>query len=157
MSFGWFGRLVSPAAFLPREAVLAFVRDPLLACLLEAALRPAGFDLLLAATVEDGIVTLGFPSWLNISDPADQALFASMAKGIAQHFIAAGEPVPNYELVNEADGHYGVVDMANTFNAVAVALKSVDPAYKLGGLTESYARPDDLKTFFQIMHVPGFA
>lgn len=57
MSFGWFGRLVSPEAFLPREAVLAFVRDPLLACLLEAALRPAGFDLLLAATVEDGIVT----------------------------------------------------------------------------------------------------
>ncbi len=96
------------------------------------------------------IVTLGFPSWLNIADPADQALYANMVKGIAQHFIAMGEPVNNYELVNEPDGHENVVDMANTFNVVAQALKSVDPSYKLGGLTESWARLDDLKTFFQI-------
>jgi len=96
------------------------------------------------------IVTLGFPSWLNISDPADQALYASVVKGIAQHFIAMGEPVNNYELVNEPDGHENVTDMANTFNVVAQALKSVDPTYKLGGLTESYARPDDLKTFFKV-------
>jgi DNA-binding response OmpR family regulator len=57
MSFGWFRRLVSPAEVLPRDSVLAFVRDPLLACLLEAALRPAGFAVLPVATVEDGIVT----------------------------------------------------------------------------------------------------
>ena len=96
------------------------------------------------------IVTLGFPSWLNIADPADQALFGKMVAGIAQHFIAKGEPVNNYELVNEPDGHENVTDMANTFNVVAQALKSVDPTYKLGGLTESFANPGDLKTFFQI-------
>ena len=96
------------------------------------------------------IVTLGFPSWLDISNPSDRALFAGMAKGIAQHFIAAGQPVQNWELVNEPDGHYSVTDMANTFNVVAQALKSIDPVYKLGGLTESYARPDDLKTLYQI-------
>ncbi len=96
------------------------------------------------------VVTLGFPSWLNISSASDQALYASMAKGIAQHLIAAGEPVQNYELVNEPDGHYSVADMARTFNAVAQALKSVDPAYKLGGLTETYAKPADFQTFFQI-------
>jgi len=38
----------------------------------------------------------------------------------------------------------------NTFNQVAQALKQVDPAYKLGGLTESYAIPSDLQTFFNI-------
>jgi hypothetical protein len=96
------------------------------------------------------IVTLGFPSWLNISNSSDQALYAGMVKQIAQHFIDKGEPVHNYELINEPDGHESVTDMANTFNVVAQALKSVDPTYKLGGLTESYARPDDLKTFFQI-------
>ena len=96
------------------------------------------------------IVTLGFPSWLNISDPSDQALYANMVKRIAQHFIDKGEPVHNYELVNEPDGHENVTDMANTFNVVAQALKSVDPTYKLGGLTESWARLDDLKTFFNI-------
>jgi len=96
------------------------------------------------------IVTLGFPSWLNISDPADQALYATMVKGIAQHFIAAGEPINNYELVNEPDGHYSATDMANTFNVVAQTLKTVDPSYKLGGLTETYARQDDLQTFFKI-------
>jgi len=96
------------------------------------------------------IVTFGFPSWLNIADPADQALYATMAKGIAQHFIAMGEPVNNYELVNEPDGHENVTDMANTFNVVAQALKSVDPTYKLGGLTESFANPGDLKTFFKV-------
>ena len=96
------------------------------------------------------IVTLGFPSWLNISDPADQALYANMVKGIAQHFIAAGEPINNYELVNEPDGHYSPTDMAHTFNVVAEALKPVDPSYKLGGLTETYARQDDLQTFFNI-------
>jgi DNA-binding response OmpR family regulator len=53
----WFRRLVSPQEFLPRAAVLAFVRDPLLGCLLEAALRPAGFDVLPAATIEEGLVT----------------------------------------------------------------------------------------------------
>jgi hypothetical protein len=53
---GWFRRLVSPKDVLPRRTVLAFVSDPLLAGLLDAALRPAGFDLLLATNVEDGIV-----------------------------------------------------------------------------------------------------
>ena len=72
------------------------------------------------------IVTLGFPSWLDISNPSDQQLYANMVKGIAQHFIAMGEPIGNYELVNEPDGHYSVTDMANTFNVVAQALKSVD-------------------------------
>ncbi len=96
------------------------------------------------------IVTLGFPSWLNISDPADQALYANMVKGIAQHFIAKGEPINNYELVNEPDGHYSPTDMAHTFNVVADALKTIDPSYKLGGLTETYARQDDLQTFFNI-------
>jgi len=96
------------------------------------------------------IVTLGFPSWLNISDPADQALYANMVKGIAQHFTAMGEPIHNYELVNEPDGRYGVSDMANTFNAVAQALKSVDPSYKLGGLTETWYHADDAQTFFNI-------
>jgi len=96
------------------------------------------------------IVTLGFPSWLNISNPSDQALFAGMAKGIAQHFIDKGETISNYELVNEPDGRYSVTDMANTFNVVADALKSIDPSYKLGGLTETYAKPGDLRTFFQI-------
>ncbi len=96
------------------------------------------------------IVTLGFPSWLNILNPVDQALYADMVKGIAQHFIAAGEPVQNYELVNEPDGRYSATDMANTFNVVAQALKSIDPVYRLGGLTETYANSSDLKTFFQI-------
>ena len=96
------------------------------------------------------IVTLGFPSWLNISSPSDQALYAGMVKQIAQHFIDKGEPVHNYELVNEPDGHENVTDMANTFNVVAQALKSVDPTYKLGGLTESYDKPADLQTFFKI-------
>jgi hypothetical protein len=96
------------------------------------------------------IVTLGFPSWLDISNPSDQALYAGIVKQIAQHFIAAGEPVQNYELVNEPDGHYNITDMANTFNVVAQALKSVDPNYKLGGLTESYLHTTDLQTFFQI-------
>lgn len=96
------------------------------------------------------IVTLGFPSWLNIADPADQALYAGMVKGIAQHFIDKGEPIPNYELVNEPDGHLNVTDLAHTFNAVADALHSVDPGYKLGGLSESYVHSDDLKTFFSI-------
>jgi len=96
------------------------------------------------------IVTLGFPSWLNIGDPADQALYAAMVKGIAQHFIDKGEPIPNYELVNEPDGHENITDLAHTFNAVADALHSLDPSYKLGGLTESYVHSDDLKTFFGI-------
>ena len=96
------------------------------------------------------IVTLGFPSWLNIGDPADQALYAGMVKGIAQHFIDKGEPIPNYELVNEPDGHANITDLAHTFNAVADALHSLDPGYKLGGLTESYVHSDDLKTFFGI-------
>jgi hypothetical protein len=96
------------------------------------------------------VVTLGFPSWLNISSTADQQLYASMVKEIAQHFIAKGEPVANYELVNEPDGQYSVTDMANTFNAVALALKSVDPSYKLGGLDETYMQPQNLQTFFQI-------
>jgi hypothetical protein len=96
------------------------------------------------------IVTLGFPSWLNIANPADQQLFGNMVKAIAQHFSAMGEPVGNYELVNEPDGFYTVTDMANMFNVVAQALKSVDPSYKLGGLTETYPRMDDLQTFFKI-------
>ncbi len=96
------------------------------------------------------VVTLGFPSWLNISSPSDQQLYAGMVKQIAQHFIAMGEPVADYELVNEPDGAYTVTDMANTFNVVAQALKSVDPSYRLGGLTETYPRMDDLQTFFQI-------
>ena len=96
------------------------------------------------------VVTLGFPSWLNISSPSDQQLYAGMVKQIAQHFIAMGEPVADYELVNEPDGQYTVTNMANTFNVVAQALKSVDPSYRLGGLTETYPRMDDLKTFFQI-------
>ncbi len=96
------------------------------------------------------IVTLGFPSWLNIGDPADQALYAAMVKGIAQHFIDKGEPIPNYELVNEPDGYENITDLAHTFNAVADALHSLDPSYKLGGLTESYVHSDDLKTFFGI-------
>jgi len=96
------------------------------------------------------IVTLGFPSWLNIGDLADQALYAGMVKGIAQHFIDKGEPIPNYELVNEPDGHANITDLAHTFNAVADALHSLDPSYKLGGLTESYVHQDDLKTFFGI-------
>jgi hypothetical protein len=96
------------------------------------------------------IVTLGFPSWLNIADPADQALYAGMVKGIAQQFIDKGEPIPNYELVNEPDGRLNVTDLANTFNAVAQALKSVDPSYKLGGLSESWYHQDDMATFFRI-------
>jgi hypothetical protein len=96
------------------------------------------------------VVTLGFPSWLNISSPSDQALYASMVQQIAQHFIAKGEPIQNYELVNEPNGHYRVTDLANTFNKVAQALKQVDPTYKLGGLTESYAISSDLRTFFSI-------
>ena len=96
------------------------------------------------------IVTLGFPSWLNIANSADQQLFGNMVKAIAQHFIAMGEPVGNYELVNEPDGFYTATDMANMFNVVAQALKSVDPSYKLGGLTETYPRMDDLQTFFRI-------
>ena len=96
------------------------------------------------------IVTLGFPSWLDISNPSDQQLYANMVKGIAQHFIAMGEPIGNYELVNEPDGHYSVTDMANTFNVVAQALKSVDSSYKLGGLAASWGNTGDLQTFFQI-------
>lgn len=96
------------------------------------------------------VITLGFPSWLNISSVSDQALYAGMVKEIAQHLIAAGEPVHDYELVNEPDGYYNVTDMANTFNALALALKSIDPTYRLGGLTETYVRQDDLQTFFQI-------
>jgi len=96
------------------------------------------------------IVTLGFPSWLNTGDPADQALYAAMVKGIAQHFIDKGEPIPNYELVNEPDGYENITDLAHTFNAVADALYSLDPSYKLGGLTESYVHSNDLKTFFGI-------
>ena len=96
------------------------------------------------------IVTLGFPSWLDIGDPNDQALYARMVKGIAQHFIGKGEPIPNYELVNEPDGHENITDLAHTFNAVADALHSLDPSYKLGGLTGSYVHPDDLKAFFGI-------
>ena len=53
---GWFRRLVSPKDVLPRRTVLAFVSDPVLAGLLDAALRPAGFDLLVATNVEDGMV-----------------------------------------------------------------------------------------------------
>jgi len=96
------------------------------------------------------IVTLGFPSWLNIGDPADQALYAAMVKGIAQHFIDKGEPIPNYELVNEPDGRLNITDLANTFNVVAQALRSVDPSYKLGGLSESWYHQDDMQTFFRI-------
>jgi len=73
-----------------------------------------------------------------------------MVKGIAQHFIDKGEPIPNYELVNEPDGRMNVTDLANTFNVVAQALKSVDPSYKLGGLSESWYHPDDMQTFFRI-------
>ena len=96
------------------------------------------------------IVTLGLPSWLNIADPADQALYASMVKGIAQHFIDKGEPIPNYELVNEPDGHLNVTDLAHTFNAVADALHSLDPSTKLGGLSESWYHGDDMATFYKI-------
>ena len=96
------------------------------------------------------IVTLGLPSWLNIADPADQALYASMVKGIAQHFIDKGEPIPNYELVNEPDGHLNVTDLAHTFNAVADALHSFDPSTKLGGLSEAWYHGDDMATFYKI-------
>ena len=96
------------------------------------------------------IVTLGFPSWLNIADPADQALYAGMVKGIAQHFIDKGEPIANYELVNEPDGRMNVTDLAHTFNAVADALHSLDPSYKLGGLSESWYHQDDMATFYKI-------
>jgi hypothetical protein len=40
--------------------------------------------------------------------------------------------------------------MANIFNVAANALKSVDPANKLGGLTESWYHADNAATFFKI-------
>jgi hypothetical protein len=97
------------------------------------------------------VVTLGFPSWLDISNPSDQALYASMVKLVAQHFIDMAEPVRYYELVNEPDGRYSVQDMANTFNVVAQMLtQTFGPTYKMGGLTETYPKADDLQQFFQI-------
>jgi uncharacterized glyoxalase superfamily protein PhnB len=96
------------------------------------------------------VVTLGFPSWINVANPADQQLYAQMVVEVAQHFASKGMPVEWFELVNEPDTHYSPTDLANTFNAAAAALKQFDPNAKLGGLTESWANMGDLATFFRI-------
>jgi hypothetical protein len=52
------------------------------------------------------VVTLGFPSWMDISNSSDQALYGQMVAEVAQHFAAKGMPIHYWELVNEPDGHY---------------------------------------------------
>jgi hypothetical protein len=86
------------------------------------------------------------------AQPSDQTLYAGMVKLFVQHFIDMAGPVHYCELVNEPDGAYDVADMSNTFNVVTQMLaQSFGPSYKLGGLTETYPRTDDLQQFLQII------
>src|SRR5581483_9963508 len=96
------------------------------------------------------VITLGFPSWLDISSASDQKLFAQMVVQIAQHFASMGEPITNFDLVNEPDGKYSVTDLANIFNVTAQALKASNPSYVLGGPAESWMNASDYQTFLQM-------
>ena len=94
------------------------------------------------------IVTLGFPQWLDISSSADQTRYANMVLKVAQHFASMGEPIDDFELVNEPDQPTpgdNVTDLADLFTVVAKTLEAANPNYKLGGLTESYMIPSDLR------------
>ena len=96
------------------------------------------------------VVTLGFPSWLDISNSSDQQLYAQMVSAVAQHFAQAGDTGIYWDLVNEPDGHYSPTDMGNIFNAAATAIKAVDPTAKTGGIAESWYQSADYNTFEKI-------
>jgi hypothetical protein len=96
------------------------------------------------------IVTLGFPSWIDISNLADQALYAQMVVAIARHFSDKGMPVHWWDLVNEPDGHFDMAALSNIFNVTDSALKAYDPANRLGGLALEWNQPDNFATFFRI-------
>lgn len=96
------------------------------------------------------VVTLGFPSWLNIGDAADQQLYGQMVVAIAKHFSHRGMPVHWWDLVNEPDGHLDIAAVSNIFNVTDSALKRYDLANRLGGLALGWNQPDNFATFFQI-------
>lgn len=109
-----------------------------------------GFSGFFNAHTGTQVVTLGVPSWMNISSAADQQLYGQMVAQIAQHFAAKGDTGVNWDLINEPDGHENITDLANIFNVAAKAIKAVDPTAKTGGLAESWYHSSDLGTFEKI-------
>lgn len=100
-------------------------------------------------------LSVGWPSWMNAEDAGDQAWYGQACVAVAQHFSAKGLPLTHMEASNEPDGHVSTAGMIGCTIAMAKALKTWNPAMKVGGLALSWYQSGTYKTWVKAMSDAG--
>jgi hypothetical protein len=92
------------------------------------------------------LVTVNFPTWMDITSATDQQLWAELVVDVASHFDQMGCPAQYWSVTNEPATTEAAA-LGACAHALGQAMRSYNPQYKVGGPSFAWEQPGPEQTF----------